>query len=327
MISIVSNNQIINLLILLPYTFVLRVHSLLYPQLYQVTEDDSFLTQWIFSILGDNAFFHSILAALLVYIIAVIIGTLANRFRLFQRQNLFVSYFFVILASLINEVQVLSPVLIALVFFTLYLRSCLMIYRYHLSDFEIFNMGLFAMLAGLIYSPLLMLLFASLFVVLFFEGVNIKAFLLLLMGIAASAIIVYSVFYFFDLITSTGIQTLGLSKVISNLEYWTFDRMVYGGVILFSVIFGISRYYSFLKKKVIDARKRITFLFLTTILMMITPIFFIGADIHFLLILALMSSFFIAFYFDGKRNNFLVESIHMFLLIILFGFQFNIISI
>ena len=327
MISLVSNNQIINLLILLPYTFVLRLHSLMYPQLYIVTQDDSFFTNWIYSLLGENALVHSIVAALMVYAIAVIIGVLANKFRLFQRPNLYASYFFVLLASLISEVQMLSPVLLALLFFALYIRSCMMIYRYHLRDFEIFNMGLFAMMAGLLYSPFLMLLFASLFVVLFFEGVNIKSFLLLIMGMLATAIIIYSTFYFFDILATKEVETLGLSKIISDSSYWVFERVMYTAIILAFVIFGSSRYYSFLKKKIIDARKRITFLFLLTILMSITPIFFIGTDVHFLLILALLSSFFLAFFFDGRRNTILVEVIHFALLIVLFGFQFNIITV
>ncbi|MDG2449203.1 MAG: hypothetical protein P8M34_06180, partial [Saprospiraceae bacterium] len=111
-------------MILVPYTFIVRAHSLIYPQLYEIGEDDSFLAKWIFSWLGENALLHSIISVLLVYAIAVIVAALANKYRLFQRQNLFSAYFFVLLASLISEIQVLSPVLIALGFFTLYIRSC-----------------------------------------------------------------------------------------------------------------------------------------------------------------------------------------------------------
>ena len=327
MISIVSNNQIVNLLILLPYTFGVRAHSLLYPELYQVSDNDSFFAHWFFSRLGENALWQSIVATLIIYSIAILIGFLSNKYRLFQRSNLFAPYFFVLLASLIGEVQMLSPVIIALLFFALYLRSSLMIYRYHLSAFEIFNVGLFAMLAGLIYPPLLMLIFASFFVIFFFEGVNIKAFLLLILGMISVVIIVYSVFYFFGISTITEGEIFGISKVLTDASYWTFNRILYSVVIIFLVLFGMSRYYNFLKKKIIDARKRITFLFLTTILMLLIPLFYVGTDIHFLLILSLMGSFFAAFYFDGRRNNFLVESVHFILLIMLFGFQFNLINI
>ena len=327
MISIVRNNQIINLLILVPYTFIVRAHSLIYPQLYEIGEDDSFLAKWIFSWLGENALLHSIISVLLVYAIAVIVAVLANKYRLFQRQNLFSAYFFVLLASLISEIQVLSPVLIALGFFTLYIRSCMMIYRNHLNVFEIFNMGLFALLSGMLYPPFMMLIIASFFVILFFEGFDVKAFLLLILGVLAMAIIIYSFFYFFDIPFSTDTETLGMSRVLSDGSYWVFDRILYVSIVMLLMLFGLSSYYTFLKKKIIDARKRITFLFLITILMSVIPFLFVATDIYFLLVLALLGSLFIAFYLDGLRNNVLVETIHLILIIILFGFQFSFINI
>ncbi|MEE9374092.1 MAG: DUF6427 family protein [Saprospiraceae bacterium] len=327
MVSTVRNNQIVNLLILLPYTLIVRAHSLLYPKVYEVSSDDSILSRWILSMLGENALFHSILSALLIYCVAVIVANLSNKYRIFQKQNLYGAFFFVLLASLIAEVQMLTPALLGLLFFTLYLKSCMTIYRYHFKEFEIFNVGLFAMLAGLVYPPLMMLLFASLFVILFFEGVDTKAFLLLILGMVSTAIIVLSLFYFFDLYTFSDEGTLGLSKVITGKTYWVWDRIFYCGVVFFWVLFGLAKFYSFQKKKIIDARKRISFLALLTILLVIIPFFFIGSDIHFLLILSLMASFSIALYFDSLKNNIIVEMIHLLLIITLFGFQFNWINI
>ncbi|MDG2449338.1 MAG: DUF6427 family protein [Saprospiraceae bacterium] len=197
----------------------------------------------------------------------------------------------------------------------------------HLNVFEIFNMGLFALLSGMLYPPFMMLIIASFFVILFFEGFDVKAFLLLILGVLAMAIIIYSFFYFFDIPFSTDTETLGMSRVLSDGSYWVFDRILYVSIVMLLMLFGLSSYYTFLKKKIIDARKRITFLFLITILMSVIPFLFVATDIYFLLVLALLGSLFIAFYLDGLRNNVLVETIHLILIIILFGFQFSFINI
>ena len=327
MLSFFSNNQVFNLIILILYTIILRIKSFLDPKVYEIKDDDSALTKWIFSLLGENAFVHVTFSTIIILISAILISNICNSLRIFQIQNLLPSFFFVLLSSLIVEVQVFSPALLGLFFFVLYLRSCMMIYRYHLSFFEIFNIGVWAVLAGIVYTPFYMLLFASIFIIIFFEGLDPKKFLLFFFGVISIALIQGATFFFFDLNSDNGSEMLGLSKYFFSMSYWTFERQLFAGLISLCTVFGLSRYYGSLKKKIMDARKRITFLFLITVLLISIPFFFITTDIHYFVILSLLSALLLALYFDGHKKTLYLEVFHIIFLIILFGFQFNLFSI
>jgi len=294
---------------------------------YLQKENDSVIATLLLNLFGDNPIVHSVLASLIICSVAIIIGRLSNKYRLFSRQNLYSAYFFVLLASFTSEIQVLSPALISLLFVTLFIRSCLNIYRYHLSGYEVFNIGVFASLAALIYPPFIILTVVALIAVLFFVGFNLKDVLKLIFGIISILIIAFSIFFFFELGDSNYLDHFGRSIYLFSSSYWNSDRIIYFAVIgLFSSL-GIIGYYNFLKKKIIDARKKISFLYFILFFMFITPLFFVNTDIYYILGIAVITSFFIGLFLDGYRNNIGAEMIHLILLIALFSIQFNLLPV
>ena len=327
MISLFKNNQIFNLLLLIPYTIIIRIHSFLHPEVYNVSEHDSSLARLIFSTIGTNSLLHSILSSAIVVTLALLLGIFSNKYRLFKRPSLYPSFFFVILVSITSEIQQLSPALISLLFLVLFLRSCLKIYRYHLSGSEVFNIGVFTVISALIYPPYTILIVIALVAVVFFIGFNIKDLLRLSFGVFSILIIVISMFFYFDILSLEHLISFGRSRYLFSVNYWIPERIIFAIIITSILGLGFLSYYNFLKKKIIDARKKITFLYIFVIFLLPVPFIFSGTDIYYLMGLCMVGAIFVALFLDGFINNIAAEFIHLSLLLILFGLQFNLFGI
>lgn len=327
MVSIVKSNQIINYIILLPYTIAIRIHSLLHPQLYQTSESDTISAKFVLNLLGHSPIVHSIISLLLIYLCGVLIAQMANSYRIFQRQNLYPAYFFVILASLTSELQILSPALLAVVFFVLFISCSLMIYRKALTGTEIFNVGALAVLSALLYPPFTILILVAFFTVIFFIGIEIKSFLKVIMGSISILIISSSLFFYLGHSPFSNNSLFGFSDSLFLFEYWTFNRVALLVTNILISIIALLKFYGFLKKKVIDARKRISYIYLCLAALMLTPLLFINTDIYFILGLSVTSAVFIGLFLDSFRNSVPAELTQLILLVILFSIQFNLFPI
>ena len=327
MISFINKNQFVNVLLLLPYTVALRAYSFLNPNIFNISEDTTVFSRLLLNGIGNNPLIHSILACLLCYAIAALISYVANQGRIFQKQNLYPSFIFVLLSSLIADFQVLSPALIASLVLVFFIQACMKIYRKHNSTLNIFNVGFFASLAILIYTPFTILVLPAFFGLLYFKSIGLKDVLKLISGAMSVIVTCTAVYYFFDLFSFDFLDNLGRSKYIFASNYWTSERIALGATICVFFIIGLVCYDRFQKKKIIDARKKIGFIFLMVFFLLPVPFLFHSSDIYFLLGLCVIISFIAGLTFDYFKNVLFTETIHLLLLVILFGFQFNLINL
>lgn len=312
---------------MLLYTLVLRLYSFLNPTIYSTTEDTTALAELLLSGIGNFAWIHSILACLMCYVIGVLMSQLANKGRIFKKQNLYPGFFFVIFSSLVADFQVLSPALIASLLFVFFVQACMKIYRNHYSALDIFNVGLFAALATLIYVHFSILLVASFIGLLYFKSTSLKDILKLLFGALSAFIICISLCYYFDLFSFDFLNDLGRSKYLFSADYLTIERCSLILALGLFLIIGIISYDSYQKKKIIDARKKITFLYILLVFLLPIPLIFNSSDIYSFLGLCVIVSFFAGLAMDYYNNILFTETLHLALLVILFGFQFNLINL
>ena len=139
MLSLFRQNLFFNSLLLLPYTILIRIHSLIHPESYISSEIEGWLNSSIFSQLQSVPIVQSILAILLIFLQAVSINFILNRHRLSLRPNLFPGAFYVLLVSLSSEHLFLNPVLFANVFFLIAIVNLFKTYRVARVSGAIFN--------------------------------------------------------------------------------------------------------------------------------------------------------------------------------------------
>lgn len=310
-------------MLLLPYTIVIRLYSILHPSAYELSDQDTVLTNFIFNYLGQNAWVNTITSILLCYASALLLNHIVNKSRFFNRQTLYPAFFFVILCSFLKEFQTITPALVGILFFVLFLRASMKLYRNALNALQVFNVGFFAIVASLIYTPLCLLVLASLITIGYFMAVNPKDYLKLLLGMACGLSIAISLYYYFDLLSFSFLDDLGRSQFLFSSKEWSPDRMANLGIIVVILLIGIVNYDKFLKKKIIDARKKIAFLFIVLFFLILSPVLIKTTSIYYLQALSVIASLFLALLIDSRNNNVLAEFFHLTILILLFGFQFN----
>jgi len=113
MLGIFRHNLFINSILLLPYTIILRIYSLIYPSAYESSQVDGWINYSVFSFLLEYPRIQAIIAILIIFIQAVCINYIVNKHRLLVRPNLFPGLLYILLTSFHKEFLLLNPIILA----------------------------------------------------------------------------------------------------------------------------------------------------------------------------------------------------------------------
>lgn len=260
MISFINNNHFTNVLLLLPYAILLRLSSILHPSMYLVSDTDTVLSRFLIGIFGSNPSLQIFVSIILCYVIAVLIAFITNKNRLFKRPNLYPAIFFIIFSSFHKECHTLSPALLSVLFIVIFIHFLMQFYRNHNDATDIFNAGLFSVLAAFTYLPLSVLSIAGIIGLAYFKTFNHKDLLKLILGIFAGLIILSTIFFATGSFSVVYFNHLGLSTLLFNQSYWTSDRLIFMFVLVLSLAVGLLSYERFLKKDHRCPKKNIFYL-------------------------------------------------------------------
>ena len=274
MITIFKKNDLLNVLLLLPYTVLLRAYSLMHPESYPVQDSDSFISTSIFTYLSNSPIFQAILAIFLVYLHAILINQIVNKHRIYQRRSSLAGMTYIIFLSCIPEFQLLSPALIGMTFLILTVFSVFNTYKQANAGMGITNSALNASIASLIYPPYSIMIIALIIGMGMLRSFGTKEKLQFLTSWLVLFWITGSSLFFFDLLDWSFLSQIGL--VGSILDFWSLDQKSYLflggiGVLLFIVI---SNYYNYKKKKEIEVRKKIDFFYWMILMGLLSLLFF-----------------------------------------------------
>lgn len=321
MISIFKKNDVLNIILLLPYTALLRAKSLIEPVAYSTSEADSILSIWLFSAISDPLL-QSIIAIILVFGQGIAINVLINNHRLYRSPNSLAGMIYIFLVSCVPQLHFLSPVLIGATFVIIAIFQIFSTYKLNAATLHIFNAALTSCIAAFIYPP-----YAFVIVGIFIGLTTLRNFKLLerlqfLIGYVSIVWIIGSLYFYIDKLDMALVKFLNFPGVWSSLSYTLSQENIILAIYLFLAILTLLSYYNYVKKKGIDVRKKIAFFYWLMICSFISVFFYFDIDFNHFIYLAIPLSFFISMSLLLIRNIFLAEVVHLCLIAGALYYQF-----
>ncbi len=201
MLSLFKTKQDLANIFLIPYLILLRL-SIFFSPIKVNVQTHGLLTDWMFTELDPNSFSGRLLALFLVFIQAVFINVLANRFRFSRDFSLLPGLFYCLLSSLIPEFLSLNGFLLGNTFVILALFYLLDVYKRNdrIAN-NIFNVGIWLGLACLFDYLYVFFFIWAIIGIITLMRFNFKDILILLIG-GFQAVFLFGVYlFYFDKLT------------------------------------------------------------------------------------------------------------------------------
>lgn len=321
MVGIFRKNEIINVLLLLPYTAILRISSLIHPRGYEVKEEDTFFVHWFFGIVS-SPFIQSLLGVVFVFLQAVMINLLVNDHRLHRLPSALTGMIYILLISSLPELQVISPSLIGTTFVLIAMREIFKTYKMTEASKSISNAAFCSALAAMIYPPYIFTIVAGFVGLTMMRNFSLLERLQYIIGYGVLFWIAGSALYFFDLLDWSFWRSIDFPGIISAIDITDLRTQIILGHLVVMILISLFNYYNFMKKKGIDIRKKIDFFYWILLCSLLCTFFFpiIALDqLHFVVI---PLAFFISMVFLMMKNHAFAELIHISLVVGIFYIQF-----
>ncbi len=319
-VTIFKKNLFFNSLLLLPFAMIMRLYSLVFANSLKPVEQGGVLYDLLLQVLPSNHLFQSVLSIFIVFFEAVLINRLVIKNRFSRDITLLPGMFFIILVSIKPSMQVLSPVMIGLIFVIQSFINLFKTYKKYNSERYLFNAGFYLGISILFYSDYIYLL-----IPLFFSLLSIRTFKLRELLQMISGLLLVAYFYAFGLYWYEKPLALpeinfGFSPIsISNI-YDYFILGFYSFLILNTVV----SLRKFVIKKSIQSQKKINIIF-SILIFSVVAFFFVQVDdiFNYLYLIAFALSFFTAMIFLRIKNNLILEIVTLVLVfaILIYHFQ------
>jgi len=320
-ISIFKKNDVLNILLLLPYAILLRIYSLARPQAYVPTEADSVLSTWIFNAI-PYPLLQSIIAILLVFGQAITINVLINNHRLYKYPNTLAGMIYILLVSCIPQLQVLSPALIGATFIIISTFHLFNTYKLNAATTQIFNAALTACLAAFIYPPYALLIIAIFIGLSTMRNFSLIERLQFLIGYVSIVWIITALYFYLNQLSTDVFRFLNFPGVFKNFSYQLSAENISALGYVLLVVISLLNYYNYVKKKGIDARKKISFFYWVMVCALCAIFFYAGLDLQHFIYIAIPLAFFLSMSILLVKYVFVLEVIHLCLLVGILYFHF-----
>lgn len=309
---------------LVPYCALLRIHSLLHPQTYAVTVEDGWLNHVIYTSINDNPLIASIVAIIVISAQAFFLSYISNVNRLIGFNNYMVGMLYILLTSYLSTYQVLSPVMLGQSFFMLALYSLYNSYLRPSAAGSLFNVAFFIMMASMFYFPFILFLIFGLIGLSFLRNLSGREYLQYVSGAIVAAFFAFTVLFFND-----GFETYFLDYIRANVSYdhlafkFTSGSVFVVGVNAAFIILSLLSYYAYLKKKPTHVQRKIELLYWIPLIALVSIFFWRQAGYDHFIILAVALSIMLAMNVVQSKNQVLLETLHIGMLVLLITHQFG----
>ena len=307
---------------LLVYTALIRLNTLLNPVGYSASEDDTLLTKWIMSVF-ESPLSQSIVALFLVYLQAVFINRVVIKHKLANEITLLPGLIYILFVSFLPGYLSLSPYLITNTFVIISLNEMFKTYRRPKAANIIFNVGLCLGFSA-IFVPEFIFLIPFVYICLYMmRSMGLKDFLQFIFGTIA-VLFLYSGIAFlndsspFDLAKSLN---LGLPLDVFSINKFGLYKLI--GILLL-IIFAIFNYRNYTFKKSIQAQRKVDILF--WMLFSFGILFMISGTIisEMVVLIFVPLAIFYNINFNNIKNPLIQESIHIVVILLLVLIHYNI---
>lgn len=323
MLEIFRTNQFFATLLLIPYTFLIRIKSLINSEAYQVTSYDTPIAKYFFQDLVPGAGLQAFLACVIVFLTANFINRLIIQNRLSKHQTLIPGLFFILITAGMPSGLILSPALLSGFFIMLAILNLDRTYKNKESVVHIFNTGMYIGVASLIYPANIFLILFGFIGLLNLRSFKIKELLIYWSGIFVPFFLLGTYYYWNDkyfLMQEYFQFDIGIFAIFSGFSLSILISMISIGII---VVYIILSYNSYTLKNSIQVKKKIDIMYWFLLFSFLNLFFINGIDFNHFVILAIPFAVFIGMSFEKMKSKLMAEMIHITMLIMILIVQFQ----
>lgn len=320
MIEIFRTNQFFATLLLIPYTLLIRINSLINAEAYQVQEYDSPFVKYLFSELLTSPILQSLLASIIVFLTANFINRLVIQNRLSKFLTLIPGLFFILITAGMPSGMFLSPALLSVFFVLSALLNMYRTYKNRDSATHIFNAGLYFGIATIIYPSHIFFWAFGVIALLNLRSFKISEMIIYISGYFVPLFLLGTYYYWnnkLDLIYDYFQFDKGILSIFSDLSYEVLFHIAAIGIV---VVYTIVRYNSFMMKSTIQVQKKVDIVYWFMLFCLLNMFFSNGISLTHMVVLAIPFSIFVGLSFEKVKSNLMAEMIHVgFIVAVLFS--------
>lgn len=323
MLSLFRQNLFINSLLLLPYTIIVRIHSLIYPKAYASSELEGWFNCSVFETLSGLPRLQAVLAILIIFLQAVSLNFILNKNRLSLRPNLFPGVFYILFVSISREYLSLNPILFGNIFIIIVLVNLFKTYRIAQCSGAIFNIGFFVAMASVFYFPYIAYLIPCFIGLMMLRSFRLKERIQYLIGALTFLYLLFAMFFYFDLSSDFFAQYFQSNLPLPSIASSQITIYIPIAIFAIGILAAVINYYSIRKKKSIQSQKKIDILYWALIFSPFMIIFWNVLNIYSLLVLAIPLSIIVGMLIYRIKNQLVVELLHFAGLVAMIAFHFG----
>jgi len=316
-LELYRQNLFINSLLLLPYTIVIRIYSLIYPETILMYQADGWLNLSFIQSIASYPRLQAIICIILVFLQAVSINYLVNTHKLSIRPHLLGGLFYILLVSLHRDFLPLSPIILGNIFILIALINLMRTYRVTRISGSIFNGGLFIAFASAFFFPYIVFIIPGYIGLLILRSFRMKERMQFLMGAVVFAYLFFAVLFYFKLDKIYFFDYLKANLPSFSMIEPDQGIILSGLLYIIAIVVVVVNYYSLRKKKSIQSQKKIDILYWLMIFSPIAMIFWHNIQVSSIMIVAIPLSVMIGMFIYRIKNKAIAELIHLALVIII----------
>jgi len=311
---------------LLPYTLLARIESLMHADQPSYAGDLSPLIGWVNEMI-PSLLLQNTLACFLVFMQAVYINRIVVKHRIGIEITLWPGVVYILLSSLIPQFTYLSTVLIANTFILAAFSDIFKIYKRPFAVKFIFNSGVFISIAAMIYPPYIAYLLAGFIGLAIIRSFKTKEMLQYLSGVLVPFVL-YGSWTFYRSVWQEKMGALVNNKFGFPADIIPKDKYdyIYLGLILLLIIITVFSYSSYSMKKSIQVQKKIDILFWMSASALIALFINEHLTLDHLLMLSIPLSILLSMNLLKMKSVITTEMIHLSVLILMGLLHFGVIA-
>jgi hypothetical protein len=302
---------------------LLRLNFFFGSYVYAPTEQDSFFTKGLFGFLESLPWLSYILTIIVLFSLALNTNRMIMNYRVNRDQNLFPALMLVLFCSISENFNMLNPVMLSMLFLSFSLLNLLKIYKKQKVTGSLINAGFFLALSQLFYPSAIVFIIAGFAGILIVRSQDPKEFFQYLSGWVAVFFLLFTYAFWNENLVLFSSQ-FSFSNAFHSFKFANSHIAISSiiSLMIWIVLVILSSNY-FSKKKNLQEVKNLNIIYWVFFASLLS-LFFAGTiQENHLLMIAIPSAVFASFYLENIKRVLLIEGLHLFILMLIFFFQFQ----
>ncbi len=302
MIALFRDRSIVTVFLLAILSVLVHLHIFFHPVIIHNETDNGLISTFIKHYL--SAIIPGVLSLLYIFIIlsqAIILNTLLNEWKMYQKAALTTAAAFILLTGCFPDFSSISPALLnnylIILFISLYARM----YNNQKPNSLLFNIGFIISASVFLFKANIIFFFISFLALAIIRPFRLKEWLILLIGICVPVYLIGSILFIYYKLENikAAIPYFQFHEIVVSMTPWFWIKI---SVLTLSLFIGINHWMPNYDRMVIHIRRNWIILFLGMIILSAMPFaIYKGAFIDFWMIVPLVSCFISALFLYPKR--------------------------